>query len=313
MERLYLETFLAIMKTRSFSKAASLLCVTQPAVSHRVKLFEEKLGCQLIDRSGPELVPTEAGKCLLRKAEQILKLEMELKDEIIRLEKKNKLSLGITATFGTVYLPKVLSSFLLNMSEKTDLKIAVKTPSEIRNGLMCRDYDIGVVEHLDELSLQGFITVALPDDEMVFASNKIIAENISDTPLRNLLERHLFVRMEECSCHQMLKTNLQKYCLTLNDFRGTTISEDLNLMINAVRHGDGICYISKDLIEFDISKGNLYQHKVSDFNNKRNRTLLFRAEKLKEEPARLFIENVLALFEMPLPKDDAPSNFSANP
>jgi DNA-binding transcriptional LysR family regulator len=303
MERLYLETFLAIMKTRSFSKAASLLCVTQPAVSHRVKFLEERLGCQLIDRSGPELVPTEAGKCVLRKAEQILQLEVELKNEISRLEQKGKLSLGITATFGTVYLPKVLSPFLLNMSEKTDLRIAVKTPVEIRNGLLCNNYDIGVVEHLDELNLQGFATVILPDDELVFACHEKITEKQMDTPLCKLLERHLVVRMEECSCHKMLRMNLQEYGVTLNDFRGITISEDLHLMLNAVRHGEGICYVSRVLIEEDVNKGILYEHQVADFRKKRTRTLFFRAEKLKEEAPRFFIEKVLDLFAISLPQD----------
>jgi len=302
MERLYLETFLAIMNTRSFSKAASLLCVTQPAVSHRVKFLEERLGCQLIDRSGPELVPTEAGKCVLRKAEQILQLEVELKNEISRLEEKGKLSIGITATFGTVYLPKVLSPFFLNMSEKTDLRIAVKTPAEIRNGLLCNNYDIGVVEHLD-LNLQGFATVILPDDDLIFACHEKITKNQMDTPLCKLLERHLVIRMEECSCHKMLRMNLQENGVTLNDFRGITISEDLHLMLNAVRHGEGICFVSRALIEEDVKKGILYEHQVADFRKKRNRTLFFRAEKLKEDAPRFFIEKVLDLFGIPLPQD----------
>jgi DNA-binding transcriptional LysR family regulator len=91
----------------------------------------------------------------------------------------------------------------------------------------------------------------------------------------------------------------------LNDFRGITISEDLHLMLNAVRRGEGICYVSRVLIEEDVNKGTLYEHQVADFRKKRIRTLFFRAEKLKEEAPRFFIEKVLDLFKISLPPDVA--------
>jgi hypothetical protein len=80
---------------------------------------------------------------------------------------------------------------------------------------------ISVVEHLDELNLQGFATVILPDDELAWPRKSRKNEWIHSS---QVVERHLVVRMEECSCHKMLRMNLQEYGVTLNDFRGITIS-----------------------------------------------------------------------------------------
>jgi DNA-binding transcriptional LysR family regulator len=303
MERLYFETILVVMKTGSFSKAASLLCVTQSAVSHRVKFLEERLGCQLIDRSGPELVPTKAGVCVIRKAEQILQLENELKNEISRLDKKVQLSIATTATFASVYLPKVMSSFFMNQTERADLKIVVKTPAEIRNGLLLNDYDLAIIEHLEDLSLPDFVVVALPGDELVFASARRPDENLKDASLCSLAGQRLFIRAEGCSCHQLLKKNLQEIGLDIDTFTSITVVDDLALMIDAVKSGKGVAYLSRSLVRDHIEHGDLFDYHLAGFKKNRSRSLIFKQATADQDVFRFFIESILAQFHMTLTQD----------
>ena len=60
-----LSVFLAITKTGSISKAATLLGRTQPTISKRVEKLEYRLGSDLFNRTPSGMVPTEVGKAIL--------------------------------------------------------------------------------------------------------------------------------------------------------------------------------------------------------------------------------------------------------
>ena len=72
MDTRQLAAFCAVVERRSFSQAAERLGVTQPAVSLQVRSLEERLGTQLLDRSGRRVEPTEAGLRLYRGAQRLL-------------------------------------------------------------------------------------------------------------------------------------------------------------------------------------------------------------------------------------------------
>ena len=60
--------FLAVAKERSFTRAAARLGVSQSALSHTVRGFEERLGLRLLTRTTRSVAPTEVGERLLRAA-----------------------------------------------------------------------------------------------------------------------------------------------------------------------------------------------------------------------------------------------------
>src|SRR5215813_13931877 len=78
MDTRQLAAFCEVVERRSFSEAAARLGVTQPAVSQQVRSLEERLGAQLLDRSGRRVEPTEAGLRLYRGAQRLLALEEQV-------------------------------------------------------------------------------------------------------------------------------------------------------------------------------------------------------------------------------------------
>jgi DNA-binding transcriptional LysR family regulator len=71
--------FLAVAKERSFTRAAARLGVSQSALSHTVRGFEERLGLRLLTRTTRSVAPTEAGERLLRAAgPRLEEIEAEL-------------------------------------------------------------------------------------------------------------------------------------------------------------------------------------------------------------------------------------------
>lgn len=72
MDIKYLEDFLVLAEIRSFSRAAELRHITQPAFSRRIKAIENWLGADLIDRSRYPLALTDAGETFLAQAGEML-------------------------------------------------------------------------------------------------------------------------------------------------------------------------------------------------------------------------------------------------
>jgi LysR family transcriptional regulator, chromosome initiation inhibitor len=70
------QAFAAVLEERGFERAAARLCVTQSAVSQRVRQLEDELGCVLIVREAPPRA-TAAGEALLRHFLQVARMEEE--------------------------------------------------------------------------------------------------------------------------------------------------------------------------------------------------------------------------------------------
>src|SRR6266516_3847802 len=82
MDTRQLAAFCAVVERKSFSQAAERLGVTQPAVSLQIRSLEDRIGQQLLDRSGRRVEPTEAGRRLYRGAQRLLALERQVLEDV---------------------------------------------------------------------------------------------------------------------------------------------------------------------------------------------------------------------------------------
>ncbi len=73
MELPQLRSFLAVVETESFTRAATQVNLSQPALSQQIMNLEKTLGHRLLHRLGKRAVPTEAGQVLLERARRILR------------------------------------------------------------------------------------------------------------------------------------------------------------------------------------------------------------------------------------------------
>jgi LysR family transcriptional regulator (chromosome initiation inhibitor) len=97
------EAFGAVIEERGFARAAQRLCITQSAVSQRIRQLEDQLGRVLVLREAPPR-PTPAGERLLRHYRQVAGLE----EEAI-------LDLGIPREGGFRHLPIAVNADCLSV------------------------------------------------------------------------------------------------------------------------------------------------------------------------------------------------------
>src|SRR5438876_4579251 len=122
MDTRQLAAFCEVVERRSFSEAATRLGVTQPAVSQQVRALEQRLGTQLLDRSGRRVEPTEAGLRLYRGAQKLLALEEQLFDEVAEPDAPlhGTLELGASTGPAAIVVPLLLCEF---QRENPDLRV----------------------------------------------------------------------------------------------------------------------------------------------------------------------------------------------
>ena len=106
-----LRTFIAIVETGSFTKAAEVVHKTQSAVSMQMKRLEERLGKPIFARDGRASKLTEDGERLLDYARRIIKLNVEALAAFDDAELTGRVRLGVPDDYADRYLPEIMARF----------------------------------------------------------------------------------------------------------------------------------------------------------------------------------------------------------
>jgi len=142
-----LRLFVAVARHRSFSRAAEALHISQPAVSRGVREFEDQVGNRLLERGPGGVVPTEAGRILLRHADSLFDAERRAEEDLgaLRGLAAGSLSIGASTTISTWYLPPLLAAYH-HAHAGVRLRLSTANTSEIVDLLVKRDLDVALVE-----------------------------------------------------------------------------------------------------------------------------------------------------------------------
>jgi DNA-binding transcriptional LysR family regulator len=157
-----LRTLQAVARFGSFSRAATHLALTQPAVSMQIRQLEDSLGVRLLERAGRRVRPTAAGTLLLEHAARALG---ELARAVERLHALRGVVAGPvrlgTGTAISMYLLPPLLRVLRARHPAVDLIVTTGTAADMTRAVADADLDLGVVSlpvRRRELSVTPFIT-----------------------------------------------------------------------------------------------------------------------------------------------------------
>ncbi|GGE48471.1 LysR family transcriptional regulator [Actibacterium pelagium] len=111
--------FVTVAREGSVSKAAEVLNLTQPAISHQIKRLTEETGITLFDRTPGGLRITPDGKALLGKAEQVLEVMTEFHRSAHRRagRVRGKLRIGTIVDPEFIRLGRLLSNLRVEYPE----------------------------------------------------------------------------------------------------------------------------------------------------------------------------------------------------
>ena len=168
MDIAQLETFLAIVEERGFSRAALRLHRTQPAVSQTIRRLEDDLGERLFERGSREGALTPAGEVLRLYAERLLRLRAEARAAVEQLRSLARGHLTVAANeYTSHFLLPVLAEY---RQSHPHLQITVQRSlaSRIPEQVLDREVELGILTFQPEL--EALETRAVYQDEVVLVA-----------------------------------------------------------------------------------------------------------------------------------------------
>ncbi len=301
METTYLRTLIETVAKGSVSRAAERLFVTPSAVSRRIKFLEDLCGCPLLDRSGPALKPTEAGRLVLEKATEILAIEQELMKRLRGVGDRRLISFCCTPAFGIAYLPGILKNIMLGNAKPENLNILFGTPDDTVRRLMEHLVDIAVLERCEIFDLKDYEEYPLPDEKIVFVSAPGLGIESGAVRLDALAPFRIFVQGDRCCSRILLDGNLRRLGGNLDGFGGIITCENLQVIIDAVAGGGGIAFLSRGVVRELLDDEVLRAHYVDGFAHNVKRTLVVRKSFRPDMRCAVFLDAVFSAFNLDTP------------
>jgi LysR family transcriptional regulator, pca operon transcriptional activator len=102
---------MAVAETRSFSRAAELLGITQPALSRSIATLEEDLGLRIFDRGRSGVFITQAGADLIVEAERLLAQAQAMEQNLLQIRNAESgvIKFGMAPIVASIFLPRLLT------------------------------------------------------------------------------------------------------------------------------------------------------------------------------------------------------------
>jgi DNA-binding transcriptional LysR family regulator len=290
MDTKQLAAFCAVVERRSFSQAADQLGVTQPAVSLQIRSLEQRLGQQLLDRSGRRVEPTEAGMRLYRGAQRLLALEQQVLTELgdeAEGELTGRLEIGASTGPGGSVLPVLLGEFQ-RLHPEVHVALTVSDTHTVVDQVARRELELGVVGATGRqrgLSFEPFYR-----DEVVLAVPVGHPRAGKSLSLDELKTEPLVLMQDGAGIRQMIDDELRELGLRLRDLN---VKLELGLQESAraaVLGGFGATFISRIAIEGDLEADRLAVARVEGLEPTREVQLVRASGRAETRVARAFVD-----------------------
>lgn len=288
MEFYNLQVFRTVAAEKSFSRAAEKLFRTQPAVSLAIQRLENEIGERLIDRTGRDLLLTDAGRIVLEFARRFGNLQHEMENTLAELRDNAAGHLIIGANESTaLYLLQHIQKYR-RLYPKVRVQVRRSLSSKIPGQLLDGDLELGVISYDpgdDRLVSRVIYTdhlsfIVSPRHRFAGRDSVSIAELGMETFIaHNVLSPYREVVIRE----------FQRHKVPLNmDVEMPTV-ETIRLL---VARDEGVAFLPRMCVEQEVEQGVLCEVAVPELSVERKIRLVYPARRALSHAARAFLEVV---------------------
>ncbi len=245
IDLLKIEAFLHAAEYLSFSEAAKHMHLSQPTISHHIKILEHEFGVELFDRSGPGLHLTEAGRLLLPWARKLIRESIEMQEMMASLQDKivGHLRIACSTTSGKYILPQLAARFH-NRYPWVKVTILSCTQEHVVPRLLEEEANIGVLsrESFEEgLESQEFFT-----DNIIFIVPAGHAWSLRQSvEPADLIDAPLIIREPTSGTRRVTLTELGKHDIHLDDLTIFLEVGNAEAIVETVAAGFGVAFVSR--------------------------------------------------------------------
>ncbi len=295
MELFQLETFLAVAREKSFSRAAARMHRTQSAVSQTISKLEEDLGERLFDRSSRDGSLTDAGRLLVSYAESLLNVRSEARDALqeLRMLQQGKLVLAANEFTSRYLLP------VLHLFHRMHPMIRIQVMR-----MLAREVPSSVLNHNVEFGVLSF----RPDDEdltsLVLYRDELAMVVYPRHPLATA--RHVQIKdlgAESFIAHSVLSPYREKVIQAFKKHR-TTLHMNIEVptiedIKQWVQMEVGLALVPLISVENEIKRGDLVHVPVPELAFERKIRIVHRTGNALSHAGNAFLKTCKALSQQP--------------
>lgn len=252
-----LQVFHTVATYLSFTKAAEVLHMTQPAVTFQVRQLEEHFNTRLFDRTHNRVTLTTAGETVFVYAKRIFEQYEEMENSVREItgEVSGLLTIGASTTVAEYMLPALLGKFKVAFP---DIRLSLKVSNTENVVAMVEDnvIDLAVVEapvsnkHLvvEVCDVDALVVVAHPDHD---------AAKLKSLTASQLIEFPYICREEGSGTRDVIKEYMSQSKLSSDSLNVCLELGSPESIKGAVEAGMGIAILSKVTIAKELALGTL--------------------------------------------------------
>lgn len=270
--------FMTVAEHLSFSNAASVLFISQPAVTKHVKELEQKFGIALFERKGNHVFLTKAGALLYDHLQKIDQLYSELDDEISSLkgESEGTLHLGASSTIAQYVLPKILADFQRRHS-KLHISVVSGNSLTMERLLLDREIDIALVENGSGNAALHYLPF-MEDRIVPVAGTTSVYGRRGRLSVQDLQSVPLILREQGSGTLQTLMQSFNQLGIQTDQLNVLIRLDATEAIKDFLRHTEGIAFTSERAIVQELQWGFLRKIEIRNVVIKR----FFRIAQLPE-------------------------------
>ena len=257
-----LEAFIKVSDSKSFSKAAQELYLTQPTVSAHIQTLEKELKVRLFVRNTKTVKLSEDGKTLYQYARQMIELEQEIQSMFSKAaEQKERCITIATSTIPAQYiLPDILVKFRERFP-KEQFRIVESDSSTVIEQVASHLVDIGFSGTVIEKANCKYIPFYQDDLVVIMPNTKEYQKIVKEQKDLKWLEGEPLIMREEG--------------ISLDDLNIVATIENPEAIKRSVKSGLGITIISRLAAADEIQAGEVLEFPFSQDGSGRNLNLVY--------------------------------------
>jgi DNA-binding transcriptional LysR family regulator len=284
-----IDTFLVVVKEKSFSKASKKLGISQPAVTQQIKLLEEYLETKLVDRKKNGIRLTKTGEEFLKIVTKLEKCIINAEKDIIKIINKEVVFIiGASFMIGNYILPDFLTE--IQRSIENEVMIKVDDSETITEELLDKKVDLALLG--SPTFKDGIIYREWMDDELVLVSKTPLPKYVKPEELNSF---NWICREEGSNTRQIIKKEFEKFGIDCNSFdlrsvvTSSTAAKQTVLKSPIINDVPTVTIISKHMIEQRVKNKELYYAKIKGLKLTRKLYIAY----LKDRKNDAFLDRVI--------------------
>jgi len=243
-----LQVFEAVARQLSFSRAATELHLTQPAVSMQVKLLEQQAGLPLFERLGKKIFLTEAG-AELHQHSRVIAQQLRDADEALAARKglsQGRLVITMVST-AKYFVPPLLARFLKQHPGVT-VKLSANNREVVLKQLADNEVDLAIMGRTPQ-GMEAVVDAFARHPHVVIAAPGHPLAGRRRIPLARLAKETFLIREPGSGTRGLLERLFAEHSLPLNVSMEMASNETIK---QAVQAGMGISLLSLHTIELEL-------------------------------------------------------------